>query len=1377
MTSFGIWGMQGKDGHKTMGFSLAGLVLVAVLLLLLFGGGIAWMTVAQKKASLADEPASSARALRARVDHELTSQIGVVAALAFDVKVGPGNLAFFDAKARRIIEAHHEWRNVVLIDPNSHSMVASGLPLPTPAPLTCAPLDVDALVRTRKPMVAGVFAVGKIVQNPVILFLAPVLRGNEVRLVLAVAMDPKALSDVFVEQRLPPSWSGAVVDNHMMLAARSREPEHLVGMRATAAFFEHMGASGNSPFTATNQEGISAYTVLSRSALTGWSVLIGIPATEVEGPIRRMLLQLTVVGAALIILALALVGILGWAIVRRRNDFERALQESQSRLQDSMLEFSDLVACIPVGVYKFRMLKAGGHRFDFVSARLCEQLGVSADEVYKDADLMFRCALPEDRAELIRLNAAARASLQPFTWEGQMVGPAGKIWLHIESLPILLPNGDVLWNGIQYDITDRKRNAEQYRAIIQASLDGFWITDSLGHILEANASICKMLGYAREELLQLGIVDIEADESREETAAHIREMVETGHVQFEARHKRKDGTIINVEVSVLHLANLDDHFFAFVRDVTQRKQLEQQKEQYWRFFQLSADLMCIADPFGCFLQVNPAFVRLTQYSEGELIAKPFLEFVVPSDRLQTSEEMKLQVGLRPSLNFENRYLCKGGSIIHLSWTAFFDKTDGITYATARDVTALKQAQVALLEAHELVDQVQKLSQLGGWRYDNASRRVTWTDEVYQIYGVGKDYDSSNADNNIRFYAAEDAGMIKTAFERAQKDGEPYDLELRLNRLDGKRIWVRTGGIPLMDEDKVASVTGYIIDITERKQMELQLRIAAIAFESQEGMFITDAARRILRVNQSFSTITGYSAEEAVGQTPTLLNSGQHDAAFYEEMNESLLRCGTWTGEIWNRRKNGEIYPEWLTITAVRKDAEEITNYVATLSDITSRKASENEIKHLAYYDPLTSLPNRRLLLDRLGQALAASSRRQCGGALLFIDLDNFKVLNDTLGHNKGDLLLQQVARRLRDCVRESDSVARLGGDEFVVMLEDLSANAKDAASQAEAVAANILAELASPFKLAEYEHHCTASIGISIFADHCDTAEELLKRADLAMYDAKAAGRNTMRFFNPNMQAVISARAAMEADMHEALLKHQFVLYYQAQVTGEHHLIGAEALIRWTHPQRGMVGPTEFIALAEETGLILPLGKWVLETACTQLAAWSSRPEMANFTVAVNISARQFHQADFVNQVQMALASSGAAPNRLKLELTEGLLVSDVEDVIAKMLALKATGVSFSLDDFGTGYSSLSYLKKLPLDQLKIDQGFVRDILTDPDDAAIAKMVIALGVSLGLTVIAEGVEIEAQRDFLASLGCHLYQGYLFSRPLPLLEFEEFVTRT
>lgn len=551
------------------------------------------------------------------------------------------------------------------------------------------------------------------------------------------------------------------------------------------------------------------------------------------------------------------------------------------------------------------------------------------------------------------------------------------------------------------------------------------------------------------------------------------------------------------------------------------------------------------------------------------------------------------------------------------------------------------------------------------------------------------------------------------------------------------------------------------------------RIAAIAFEAQEGMMITDAASVIVRVNRAFTVITGYSETEVVGRTPRLLQSGRHDAQFYRAMWETIHRTGGWSGEIWDRRKNGEVYPKWLAISAVKNDDGAVTHYIGTHFDISERKIAEKTIKQLAYFDQLTGLPNRSFLLDRLAEVIQEDGQSSSHGALMFIDLDYFKNLNDTLGHAMGDLLLTQVAQRLRACVREGDTVARLGGDEFVVMLVCRFNDARESRKGIETVAANILGALNRTYQLGNATFHTTASIGIAEFGAQLAPVDDLMRQADLAMYQAKDAGRNRFRFFDAHMERAVKARAALENDLRDALDKQQFTLHFQAQVTHAHCVTGAEVLVRWQHPQRGMVAPGEFIPVTEETGMIVPLGDWVLETACAQLAAWASRPALAHLTLAVNVSAHQFRLPGFVDHVLATLHRNGADPRRLKLELTESLLVDNVEDVIRKMLLLKAEGVTFALDDFGTGYSSLSYLKRLPLDELKIDQSFVHDVLFDPNGAAIAQTVVALANSLGLNVIAEGVESEAQRDFLAGSGCHVYQGYLFSRPIPIEPFEAF----
>ncbi|MCC5901295.1 MAG: EAL domain-containing protein [Halomonas sp.] len=564
------------------------------------------------------------------------------------------------------------------------------------------------------------------------------------------------------------------------------------------------------------------------------------------------------------------------------------------------------------------------------------------------------------------------------------------------------------------------------------------------------------------------------------------------------------------------------------------------------------------------------------------------------------------------------------------------------------------------------------------------------------------------------------------------------------------------------------------EIAARKQAQqateleaAQLKIAAMAFETHLGMFIADADNRIVQVNHTFSEITGYDEKEVVGHTPAILNSGRHDAVFYQQMWQSLSDQDRWQGEVWNRRKNGEVYPQWLTISIVRNDDEAITHYVATLSDITQRKAAEQEIHQLAFFDALTGLPNRRLLIDRIETTLKEAQWESHYSAVMFIDLDNFKTINDSLGHYKGDALLVSVAKRLAGIVRGSDTAARLGGDEFVVMLHELGEDIVVAAQHAEGIAQKLLTALREPMVIGEHPLQVSGSIGITLFAGQKMGVSEILQQADLAMYQAKAAGRNALRFFDPSMQAAVMERAQLEADLRHAIDRQQLSLYYQTQVDDHGHIVGVEALVRWLHPERGMLSPGIFIPLAEETHLIGMIGEWVLETACRQLVVWSQQPHTAALSAAVNVSPNQFRQEGFVEQIKAVLAQTGANPQRLKLEVTESLLMENIGEVRCRMEALRQMGIRFSLDDFGTGYSSLAYLKQLPLDQLKIDQSFVRDVLEDPADAAIVRTVIALAHSLELDVIAEGVETQAHRDWLSAQGCLAYQGYLFSRPQPI----------
>ena len=830
---------------------------------------------------------------------------------------------------------------------------------------------------------------------------------------------------------------------------------------------------------------------------------------------------------------------------------------------------------------------------------------------------------------------------------------------------------------------------------------------------------------------------------------------------------------------------IDGKFVTSFSDITTRKQREEDARQLAMEMEIilrNALVGIVHLRRRTIVSCNRRLEEIFGYEEGELVGQT-------TEALYASHEIFVGVGERAyadlaksnSYSEELMLRRKDGSLFSgtLSGCAIDPASphEGSIWIYA-DISERKEAELALKESRERFDLAVRGSSDGIWDW-NIETGVTYvSDRWWEMLGYRPGEVSFGPKGWTSWIHPDDRDLAISKMREHLKTRKPYASEYRMPLKNGEYRWFLNRGQAIWNtEGRAVRIAGSTSDITERKAAEEQLRKLSLAVEqSPESIIITNLDAEIEYVNEAFLQKTGYSREEVLGKNPRFLHSDKTPPETFVALWEALAEGRAWKGDFHNRRKDGSDYIEHAIITPIRQPDGTVTHYVAVKEDITSRRASEDQINTLAFYDPLTNLPNRRLLLDRLKQALASTARNRRYGALLFIDLDNFKTLNDTLGHDIGDLLLLQVAQRLTTCVRVGDTVARLGGDEFVVMLEDLSGHVEESAAQTKTVGEKILATLNQPYQLDSYSHHSTPSIGVTLFSDQQETIDELLKRADLAMYQAKAAGRNTLRFFDPEMQAVVTARAALEADLREAVLKGQFLLHYQAQVVGDGRVTGVEVLLRWRHPQRGMVSPAEFIPLAEDTGLILPLGHWVLQTACGQLAAWARRPEMAHLSIAVNVSARQFHHQDFVEQVLAVLAQTGANPHRLKLELTESLLVDDVEGVIAKMTALKMKGVGFSMDDFGTGYSSLSYLKRLPLDQLKIDQGFVRDILTDPNDAAIAKMVVVLAESLGLSVIAEGVEIEAQRDFLARHGCHAYQGYLFSRPLPLAQFEEFALK-
>ncbi|MBS0611119.1 MAG: EAL domain-containing protein [Proteobacteria bacterium] len=703
---------------------------------------------------------------------------------------------------------------------------------------------------------------------------------------------------------------------------------------------------------------------------------------------------------------------------------------------------------------------------------------------------------------------------------------------------------------------------------------------------------------------------------------------------------------------------------------------------------------------------------------------------------------------------------------------------------ARALKDVKLAGTALLESEERFRAVFSQAAVGMAQVDLHSDRLLQVNRKFCDF-LG--YTEAEL-QRLRFQDISDARDLDMdlAQLRRIRSGElgEYRMEKRYRHKDGHIVWAELMVSRLRLADRVDCHLAVVQDIGERKQMEQALsdseqHLLGILNHMPVGVNLVRNGVFVFR-NDRHTQICGYDEQEAPDMATwwrlVIPDVGQRQQS-RDAWDAALQSAG--------HSADGAIRPVECQITckAGLQRTIELSgvmledSHIMTIVDQSQRRQAEEEVRYLAYNDPLTGLPNRRLLLDRLQQALVVSARHQQCGAVLMLDLDHFKHINETQGHDIGDLLLHAVAQRLRACIPEDDTLARHGGDEFVVVLKELGADLQAAAGHAEAVGHKILGAMREPFVLGggepNHTSHTTLSVGIAIFQGLRESADELLKRCDMAMYEAKAAGRDALRFFDPQMQAQMAARVALEADMRGGLEAGEFDLFYQPKMV-RGRISGAEALLRWKHPARGYIPPSDFIPLAEQSGLILRLGQWVLREACDRLALWSSHPVLGQLTVAVNVSPREFHEASFVPQVLEALASTGADARRLRLELTEGMLLQDVEDTIAKMVQLRGYGVGFSLDDFGTGYSSLAYLKRLPLHEIKIDQSFVRDVLTDPNDAAIARTIVALGTSLGLQVVAEGVETEAQRAFLERSGCHGWQGYLLSRPLPGLAFEDLV---
>ncbi|MGD0830313.1 MAG: PAS domain S-box protein, partial [Terracidiphilus sp.] len=828
-----------------------------------------------------------------------------------------------------------------------------------------------------------------------------------------------------------------------------------------------------------------------------------------------------------------------------------------------------------------------------------------------------------------------------------------------------------------------------------------------------------------------------------------------------------------------------------IRDITEHKQAEiavAESEKLFRAISQTSPLVMalVSGIDGRFEYINPKFTRLFGYSLEEIptvadwwpLAYPDLEHresVQAKWRAMSEQARRSGRAVEP---IELEVACKDGSTKIVEWGVVSLGDRNLAYGL--DITGRKSMDLKLKLSEERYRTIFltsadgiALSQMSDGMYIDVNKAFL------RIMGCERDEVIGKTSLDLNFWAEpEDRKKMISALSDF---GEFRDVQTRYVRKNGEIAWVRISASAIEIEGR-SCILSVVRDVTAARAAEERLAAADSALRLSEERYRTafqtslDAVNindlrdgRYIDVNEAFLEITGYAREEVIGRTSIEMGIWAN-ARDRQTMTEMLGRNSACRGlEAQFRKKDGSIF--WGQMSASLMEVNGEPCILSITRDLSEVKAAQEEIRSLAYYDPLTGLPNRRMLLERLRNALSPAGRGQPMQALLLIDLDNFNVLNDTLGHRTSDLLLKEVARRISACTREPEIVARLGSDEFVVMIDQLSSVAEEAAAQARNVAERILASVGEPYLIGERESLTTASIGIAVFGDRASSTEDILQQAEIALHLAKSDGRNMIRFFSLALQAATNARATLEGDLRTAIKSEQFVLYYQPQVD-RGRLTGCEALIRWKHPSRGIVAPNDFIPLAEESRLILPLGDWVLETACKQIAAWARREETARLTIAVNISAMQFRQPEFAHHVLSALQRTGANAKNLKLELTESLLVDNFEDVIAKMAELKSHGLTFSLDDFGTGYSSLGYLKRLPLDQLKIDRTFVRDMMVDLTSGAIAQTIIALGRAMDLSVVAEGVETEEQRGFLAGLGCHFFQGYLISRPVTIDEFEK-----
>ncbi|WP_066704867.1 sensor domain-containing protein [Curvibacter delicatus] len=948
------------------------------------------------------------------------------------------------------------------------------------------------------------------------------------------------------------------------------------------------------------------------------------------------------------------------------------------------------------------------------------------------------------------------------------------------------------------EMEKRLRSERLFAVAFQESPEALVLSRlSDGLLVDVNQEWLNLTGYTREEAIGHTVVELRHWTDAQTRQKALTPLLTQGRLRgLDATVFLKDGAPCLVRLSGSVIEVFDEKLILMrVKDITAERmaeealragemaleraneQLNAQLELYEFTERLAHVGHWTASPDGQTIHWSDGLLKVAGMTRSpDMPIQESRSYTHPDDLpafLEARQRMDGEV-------FEYRWCHPDGRVLWLRTRMHRQfRRDGSStdFGVVQDVTQEHQARQALQERLDFIQKItSRIPDMVFQMCTQANGRMTFpfaSDALFRMFQIRPEDAREDASFVFAFIHPDDLSGVRASMRLSAVDGGTWHHEFRVRLQDGSVRWLLGNAVVHVEGEGDIVSYGALTDITERKKSEMQLQESEARFRSltdlsSDWYWEIDEEFRFTRFDGYRKGKSATTAQASIGQTRWEIGAVNMTEEDWEAHRRVLASHQQFKDlELQRLDADGQSY--WISISGTPMyDAQgRFRGYRGIGRDISTRKRAEDETQRLAFYDTLTGLPNRRLLMDRLSQTMAISARSHHHCALLFIDLDNFKDLNDSLGHDVGDQLLEQVASRLVMCIREGDTAARFGGDEFVVMLEGLSEVADEAASQAEIVAEKILVSLNQPYELMGKQHSSTPSIGIALFSGHEPGADELLKRADVAMYQAKAAGRNTLRFYDPEMQAAVMARAALDADLRQGLQRQELRLHYQPVVDVEGRTTGFEALVRWQHPQRGLVGPGEFIDLAEQTGLILPIGQWVLQAACQQLVAWEGQAATQGLTLSVNVSARQFRRSDFVAQVLAVLHDCGADPQRLKLELTESVLLSDVEDAIRKMSALRSCGVRFALDDFGTGYSSLAYLKRLPLDQLKIDQTFVRDVLEDANDAAIVRTILALAHSMDLMAVAEGVETEGQRQFLLANGCTLFQGYLFGRPVPI----------